>query len=138
MVLYHDCFNFYVVLNVSANFNPEDAPTSVSIWVRLPHIPLIHQDDSTLQAIGDIPRNYIDRVEPVKNQYSCNIICVEVNWEKCFLEAIHLNLERWIQIKELENENLTLKYKQLPRVWPINNCRKNQSKSTIQNIYGEQ
>ena len=42
----------------------KDVPSTVSVWVRLPHLPLHCWNDETLQAIGNSLGNYINKAEP--------------------------------------------------------------------------
>ena len=46
------------------SFDPEkDVPSAVSVWVRLPHLPLHYWNDEALQAIGNTLEKYINREE---------------------------------------------------------------------------
>lgn len=50
------------------NFNPKnDVPSTVSVWVCLPHPPLHCWRDDALRCIGNSLGRYIDRVEPKEN-----------------------------------------------------------------------
>lgn len=62
------------------DFDPEmDVPNVVSVWVRLPHLPLHYLGDESLKAIGNTVAKYIDICEPKDNMHVCARICVEVD-----------------------------------------------------------
>jgi hypothetical protein len=46
------------------DFNPDQEITAAPIWVRLPLLPLIFWDDSSLRAIGNKLGHYIDCAKP--------------------------------------------------------------------------
>ena len=69
-------------------FDPnQDVPSNVPVWVRFPHLRLHCWNLESLEAIGNKLGKYIDRVER-REQYSCDIICVEVDLKVGFPEAI--------------------------------------------------
>jgi hypothetical protein len=74
------------------NFDPtSEVPKDVPVWVRLPNLPIHCWNSSSLQAIGNGLRHYIDRADP-KDQYSCARICVEVDLEIGLPEAVKLKV----------------------------------------------
>jgi len=66
----------------------QDVPSTVPIWVCLPHLPLHCWNPKSLEAIGNKLGKYIDRVER-RDQCSCASICVEVDLEEGLPEAIN-------------------------------------------------
>ena len=57
------------------NFDPnQDVPSVISVWVRLPHLPLHCWNLRSLEAIGNTLGKYIDRAER-RDQYTCAIMC---------------------------------------------------------------
>jgi hypothetical protein len=65
------------------NFSSENGiPSAVSIWVRLPFLPLHCWNDETLRNIGNSLGKYIDRVEPQERLQACARLCVEMDLEK--------------------------------------------------------
>ena len=74
----------------SMDFDPnQDIPSSVSVWVRLPHLPLHCWNSGSLEAIGNTLGKYIDRADQ-RDQYTCARIFVEVELEVGLLESISL------------------------------------------------
>ena len=61
-----------------------------------------------METIENKLGKYIDRAES-KDQYSCARICVEVDLETGFPEAINLTMEDWSQIHDLNYEHLPFK-----------------------------
>lgn len=62
----------------SPDFDPsQDIPSTVPVWVQLPHLPLHCWNQKTLQIISNALGKYIDH-DVRKDQYSCARICVEV------------------------------------------------------------
>jgi hypothetical protein len=54
------------------DFSPEnDIPSVVSVWVRLPFLPLHHWNHETLRNIGNSLGKLIDRVEPREGFQAC-------------------------------------------------------------------
>ena len=97
--------------NWTPNFDPtQDVTSAVSIWVRLPHLPLHYWNPDSLEAIGNKLGKYIDR-EETKNQFSCARICVEVDLEIGLPEAINLTVVDWSYIQELDYEQIPFKYR---------------------------
>ena len=93
------------------DFEPtQDVPSTVPIWVRLPHLPLHCWNSDFLEAIGNKIGNYIDRVER-KDQYSCARICVEVDLEIGLPEEIKLNVGDWSHFQELDYELLPFRFR---------------------------
>ena len=91
------------------DFDPsQDVPSAVPVWVWLPHLPLHCWNSESLEAIGNTLSKYIDRGER-KDQYSCAIICVEVDLEIGLPEAIKLNVVDWSHFQELDYEQLPFK-----------------------------
>lgn len=64
------------------DFNLEKEISVSPMWVRLPHLPLIFWDDSTLRDIGNELGRYIDQALLKENVYAYVRICVEVDLEK--------------------------------------------------------
>ena len=63
--------------------NPKnDIPSSVLVWVKLPHLPLHCWNDEYLKAIGNSLGKYIDKSEKIPPKFSYERICVEVDLEK--------------------------------------------------------
>ena len=83
----------------------------VSVWVRLPHLPLHCWNDETLKAIGNSLDNYIDKAEPKGSLFSCARICVEVYLEKGLPEVINLNMDEWEHMQKVDYEQLPFKCK---------------------------
>ena len=78
------------------SFDPEkDIPTTVPVWVKLPHLPLLGLNDEDLRAIGNTLGKYIDKSEPKPLMFSCGRIFVEVEFEKGLPKAINLSIEGW-------------------------------------------
>jgi hypothetical protein len=61
--------------------------------------------------IGNTLGKYIDRVEPREGLQACARLCVEVDMEKGFLEAIQLTLDNWSYIQKVDYEQLSFKCK---------------------------
>ena len=80
------------------DFDPtQDVPSTVLVWVRLPHLPLHCWNSESLETIENKLGKNIDREES-KDQYSCARICVEVDLEMWFPEAINLTVADWSHI----------------------------------------
>jgi hypothetical protein len=63
------------------DFNPlVDTPKEVPVWVRLSNLPIHCWDYESLLRIGNRVGRFIDKADN-KGQYTCAIICVEVNLE---------------------------------------------------------
>ena len=109
----------------SSSFDPEkDVPSTVLVWVRLPHLPLHYWNDETLQEIKNSLGNYIDKAEPKGPLFSCARICVEVYMEKGLPEAVKGRLRSsTFQVKEVPRIR-TFCYKQ-----PKGSSRKLKKKS---------
>ena len=91
------------------DFDPtQDVPSVVPVWVRLPRLPLHCWNSESLEAIENTLGKYIDRVER-KEQYSCARICVKVDLEIGFPEAIRINVADWSHIQELDYEQIPFK-----------------------------
>ena len=91
------------------DFDPtQDVPSIILVWVRLPHLPLHCWNSECLETIGNKLGKYIDREER-KEQYLCARICVEVNLDIGFPEAIKLAVVEWSHIQELDYEQLPFK-----------------------------
>jgi hypothetical protein len=91
------------------SFDPElEVPKEVTVWVRLPNLPIHCWNSSSLQAIGNGLGNYIDKADP-KDQYSCARICVEVNLEVGLPEAVKLKVGEWKHFQKLDYEQLPFK-----------------------------
>jgi hypothetical protein len=88
-----------------------DIPSTVLVWVCLPHLPFHCWGDEVLRSIGDSLGKFIDRAEPKSGMFSCARICVEVDLEKGLPEAIKLKLDDWIHIQKLDYEQLPFKCK---------------------------
>jgi hypothetical protein len=54
---------------------------------------------------------YIDRAEPKEGLQACARICVEVDLEKGFSEAINITLENWSYLQKVDYEQLHFKCK---------------------------
>jgi hypothetical protein len=85
-----------------------EVPKDVPVWVRLPNLPIHCWNSSSLQAIGNGLGHYIDRADP-KDQYSCAIICVEVDLEIGLPEAVKLKVGEWKHLQKLDYEQLLFK-----------------------------
>jgi hypothetical protein len=93
-------------------FSPEnDIPSGVSVWVRLPFLPLHCWNDETLRNIGNSLGKYIDHAEPRDDLQACAKLCIEVDLEKGLLEAIQLTLDSWSYIQQVDYEQLPFKCK---------------------------
>jgi len=75
-----------------------DVPSTVSVWVRMPHLPLHCWKTKSLETIGNKLGKYIDRAER-RDQYSCARIGVEVDLEEGLPEAIKLTMADWSHIQ---------------------------------------
>jgi hypothetical protein len=64
-----------------------------------------------LKNIGNTLGRFIDRVEPRDGLQSCARLCVEVDLEKGFPEAIQLTLDNWSYIQTVDYEQLPFKCK---------------------------
>lgn len=67
-------------------------------WVRLLHLPIFLWDETTSKDISDMLTHYIDKVEPKGSIYSCTRIYVEIDLNKGLLEAIQLNMAKWMHL----------------------------------------
>lgn len=82
------------------DFNPEmDVPSAVSVWVRIPHLPLHCWADECVKAIGNVVGKYIDRCEPKENIHACARICEEVDLGKGMPKAINIKIDQWMHIQ---------------------------------------
>lgn len=80
------------------NFDPAvDVPKSVSIWVRLPNLPVHCWNWDSLKHIGNALGKFIDRAKS-KDQYDCARICVEVDLEEGLSEAIKIKVGNWMHV----------------------------------------
>ena len=80
------------------DFDPsQDVPSTVPIWVRLPHLPLHCWNSDSLEAIGNTLGKYIDKADQ-KDQFSYARICVEVDLEIGLPEVINLTVAEWSHI----------------------------------------
>ena len=86
------------------SFDPEkDIPKAVSIWMKLPHLPLHCWNDEDFRAIGNTLGKYIDKSEPKAPMFSCTRICVEVDLEKGIPEAINLSIDGWNHMQTVDS-----------------------------------
>ena len=85
-----------------------DIPKAVSVWVRLPNLPMHCWNPKSLQAIGNVLGKYIDMASP-KDQYACARVCVEVDLEAGLPEAIKLTVGNWVHFQKLDYEHLPFK-----------------------------
>ena len=93
----------------TSDFDPEDdTPKAVTVWVRLPNLPMHCWNPKSLQAIGTVLGKYIDMASP-KDQYACAHICVEVDLEAGLPEAIKLTMGNWSHFQNLDYEQLPFK-----------------------------
>jgi hypothetical protein len=95
-----------------SDFSPENGiPSTVSVWVILPFLPLHCWNDETLRNIGNTLGRYIDRTEPREGIQACVCLCVEVDMEKGLPEVIQLDLDNWWYIQKVDYEQLPFKCK---------------------------
>ena len=93
----------------SLEFDPSiDVPSTVPIWVILPHLPLHCWSSDSLEAIGNKLGKYIDRAVR-KDHYSCTRICVKVDLEIGLPKAINLTVADWSHTQELDYEQIPFK-----------------------------
>ena len=93
-------------------FDPEkDIASSVPVWVKLPHLPLHCWSDEDLKAIGNTLGKHIDKSEPKHPMFSCARICIEVDLEKGFLEAINMSMDSWNHLQTIDYEQIPFKCK---------------------------
>ena len=91
------------------DFDPnQDVPSIVHVRVRLPHLPFHCWNSGSLEAIGNTLGKYIDKGER-RHQYTCAIICVEVELEVGLPEAINLTVAEWSHVQELDYEQFPFK-----------------------------
>jgi hypothetical protein len=91
------------------DFDPlVDTPKEVSVWVRLPNLPMHCWDFESLQRIGNGVGRFIDRADN-KGQYTCARICVEVDLEAGLPEAVKLTVGSWTHYQKLDYEHLPFK-----------------------------
>lgn len=94
------------------DFDPEmDVPSAVSVWVRLPHIPLHCWGDESVMAIENEVGKYIDRCEPKEKMHACARICVEVDLGKGLPQEVKIKVDQWTHIRQLEYEKIPFKCK---------------------------
>jgi hypothetical protein len=91
------------------DFNPEMEISSPTVWIRLPHLPLIFWGVESFKAIGDKVGHYITHSEPKNNIFTCARICVEMDFEKGLPEMIQINLEGWSHLQALDYEQVPFK-----------------------------
>ena len=87
----------------------KDIPKAVSVWVKLPHLPLHCWNDEDFQAIGNTLGKYIDKLELKSPMFSCARICVEVDLEKGLPEAINLSIDGWNHLQTVDYEKIPFK-----------------------------
>ena len=93
------------------DFDPYlDVPKAISVWVRLPNLPIHCWTPSSLQTIGNRLGKYIDKENP-KDQYSCACIYVEVDLEAGLPEVMKLMVGDWQHFQKLDYEQLPFKYR---------------------------
>jgi len=111
------------------DFDPEmDIPSTVPVWVRLPHLPLHCWGDESVKAIGNAVGKFIYRSEPRENMHTCARICVEVDLGKGLPEAIKIKVDQWTHIQQLDYEQLPFKCKVCHEYGHFaNRCSKNKS-----------
>jgi hypothetical protein len=54
----------------------------VTVWFKLPHLPLHCWGDDVLKSIGNTLGKYIDKFEPKPPLFFCGRICAKVDLEK--------------------------------------------------------
>ena len=86
-------------------------PSTVLVWVRLPHLPLHCWNDETLHEIGNSLGKYIDKAEPKGPLFSCAKICVEVDPQKGLPEIVSLCMDGWEHVQKVDYEQLSFKCK---------------------------
>ena len=87
-----------ILINGSLDFDlTQDVPSAVSVWVRLPHLPLHCWNQESLVAIGNTLGKFID-VAKRRDQYSCALIYVEVDIEVGLPKAIKIIVVDWSHI----------------------------------------
>ena len=85
-------------------FDPAvDVPKAVSVWVRLPNLPVHCWNWDSLKHIGNALGKFIDRANN-KDQYGYARICVEVDLEVGLPEAIKINVGSWSHMQILDYE----------------------------------
>jgi hypothetical protein len=91
------------------DFDPlVDLPKEVSVWIRLPNLPMHCWDFESLQRIGNEVGMFIDRADN-KGQYTYARICVEVDLEAGLPEAVKLIVGTWTHYHKLDYEHLPFK-----------------------------
>ena len=91
------------------DFDPAvNVPTAVPVWVRLPNLPVHCWNWESLKHIGNTLGKFIDRANS-KDQYDCARICVEVDLEVGFPEAIKIRVGSWTHVQNLDYEQLPFK-----------------------------
>jgi len=94
------------------DFIPKNGiPFVVPVWVYLPFLPLLCWNAKTLKDIGNTLGRFIDRSKPRDGIQSYAHLCVYVDMEKCFPEAIQLTLDHWSYIQIVNYEQLSFKCK---------------------------
>jgi hypothetical protein len=71
-----------------------EVPKEVSVWERLPNLPIHCWNPISLQTIGNGLGKYIDRADS-KDQYSYARICMEVDLEVGLPEVVKLKVGDW-------------------------------------------
>jgi hypothetical protein len=91
------------------DFDPAmEVPKEVTVWVRLPNLPIHCWNLISLQKIGNGLGKYIDRANS-KDQYSCARIYVEVDLGVGLPEAVKLKVGDWQHLQKLDYEQLPFK-----------------------------
>ena len=94
------------------SFDPEKyIPSSVLVWVKLPHLALHCWNVEDLKVIGNVLGKYVYKSEPKPPMLSCSRICVEVDLEKGMPKAINLNMEAWSHLQAVDYKKITFKCK---------------------------
>ena len=81
----------------------------MSVWVRLPHLPLHFWNDEALQSIENSLGRYIDKAEPKGPLFACARIYVEVDLEKGLPEGVDLLMDGWEFYQKVDYEQLPFK-----------------------------
>ena len=85
-----------------------DIPSTVPVWVKLPHLPLHCCSYEFLSTIGNYLGWYIDKYDPKPLLFSCAQIYVEVDLDKGLPKVINL-MDNWIHAQKIDFDKFPFK-----------------------------
>lgn len=96
----------------NSNFNLDcDVPAIVSVWVKLPYLPLHCRNDANSRPIGNSLEKYINSAKLKDSLFAYARVCVVVDLDKGLSATIKLCMDSWSHVQEVDYDQLPFKCK---------------------------